>query len=194
MKRDYRRRDWVLNNDLNVPVSTLGSAFYEALPYSRISCRTSTGHAAHLGHPDHHAFYNSLFTPAVAAQPVSAADARNSFVVDQKITSGYVRGDFRFDAIVPISGNIGVRYARTEQVASGTLTSTDSQNPVLTPVSYPQDYGNWLPSLNVKVDLRDDLIARFAASRVSTGPTSSTAPRASASRATPPPPRAATRP
>lgn len=187
MKRDYRRRDWVLNNDLNVPVSTLGSAFYEALPYKNFLSDFDGNTPRNWVTPTTTAFYNSLFTPAVAAQPVSAADARNSFVVDQKITSGYARADFRFEAVVPISGNVGVRYARTEQVASGTLTSTDlNNNPVLTPVSYPQDYGDWLPSFNLKAELRDDLIARFAASRVINRPNiTDSAPRISVSRDSP---------
>ncbi len=187
MKRDYRRRDWVLNNALNVPTSTLGASFYEALPYSGFLSDFSGNTPRNWVTPTTTAFYNSLFTPAVAAQPVSAADARNSFVVDQKITSGYVRGDFAFDTAMPVSGNVGVRYARTEQVASGTLTSTNAQNqPVLTPVSYPQDYGNWLPSLNVKVEVRDDLIARFAASRVVNRPNiTDSAPRISVARDTP---------
>ena len=186
LKRDYRRRDWILNGALNVPVSTLGSAYYEPLPYSGFLKDFDGATPRNWVTPTTTAFYNSLFTPEVAAQPISPADARNSFVVDQKITSGYVRGDFRFDAVVPVSGNIGVRYARTEQVASGTLTSTDSlNNPVLTPVSYPQDYGNWLPSFNLKVELRDDLIGRFAASRVINRPNVvDSAPRISIARDT----------
>jgi TonB-dependent receptor len=187
LKRDYRRRDWVLNNDLNVPTSVLGSAYYEALPYSGFLKDFDGNTPRNWVTPTRDAFYNALFTSAVAGQPVSAADARNSFVVDQHITSAYVRGDFAFDTAMPISGNVGVRYARTEQVASGTLTSTDtSNNPVLTPVSYEQDYGNWLPSLNVKVELRDNLVGRFAASRVVNRPNvTDSAPRISVARDTP---------
>ena len=43
----------------------------------------------------------------MAAQPWSAADLRNSFIVDQKIHSAYVRGDFRFDL-----GNVPVGRRR----------------------------------------------------------------------------------
>jgi len=187
IRRDYRRRDWVLNGALNVPVSTLGSAYYESLPYSGFLKDFDGATPRNWVTPTTTAFYNSLFTPAVAAQPLSAADARNSFVVDQDITSGYARADFAFATALPISGNVGVRYARTEQVASGTLTSTDTNNnPVLTPVSYPQDYGNWLPSLNVKIELRDDLIGRFAASRVINRPNiTDIAPRITVSRDSP---------
>ncbi len=187
LKRDYRRRDWVLNDILNVPVSTLGSSYYETLPYSGFLSDFNGNTPRTWVTPTRDAIYNRVYTPAVAAQPVSAADARNSFVVDQDITSGYVRADFAFKTSMPISGNVGVRYARTEQVASGTLTSTNAENqPVLTPVSYPQDYGNWLPSLNVKVELQDNLIGRFAASRVVNRPNvTDSAPRISVARDTP---------
>ena len=182
LKRDYLRRDWVLNNALNVPTSVLGAAYYETLPYSGFLKDLSGNTPRNWVTPTANAFYTNLFTPAVAAQPWSTADLRNSFVVEQEITSGYVRGDFKFDTAMPISGNVGVRYARTEQVASGTLTNGTTAQPV----SYPQDYGNWLPSLNVKIELRDDLIGRFAASRVINRPNvTDSAPRISVARDTP---------
>ncbi|WP_165187799.1 TonB-dependent receptor [Caulobacter soli] len=182
MKRVYLRRDWVLNDILNVPVSTLGSNYYETLPYSGFLKDFDGATPRTWVTPTRDAIYNRLFTPAVAAQPWSTADLRNSFVVSQDITSAYVRGDFEFATAIPISGNIGVRYARTEQVASGTLTNGTTAQPV----SYPQDYGNWLPSLNVKAQLRDDLIARFAASRVVNRPNiTDSAPRISVARDTP---------
>lgn len=183
MNRAYLRRDWTLNDILNVPMTTLGSSFYQPLPYSGfLSLLSGNSPRAWLS-PTSDAYYNKLYTAQVAAQPWSAADLRNSFIVDQKIRSAYVRGDFKFDVGgLPVSGNVGVRYADTKQLASGTLTS--GSTPV--PVSYPKTYGNWLPSLNVKVDLRDDLIARFAASRVVNRPNViDSAPRITVSRDSP---------
>ena len=183
LNRTYLRRDWVLNDILNTPLATLGSSFYQAMPYSGFLSDFSGDTPRTWVSPTRDAYYNKLYTPAVAAQPWSAADLRNSFIVDQKIHSAYVRGDFKFDVGgLPVSGNLGVRYAKTKQLASGTLTS--GSTPV--PVSYLKDYGNWLPSLNVKVELRDDLIARFAASRVVNRPNvTDSAPRISVSRDSP---------
>ncbi len=182
MNRNYLRRDWVLNDILNVPLTTLGSTFYEPMPYSGFLKDFDGATPRTWVTPTRDAYYNRLYTPAVAAQPWSAADLRNSFIVDQKIRSAYVRGDFKFDLVVPVSGNLGVRYSETKQLASGTLTS--GSTPV--PVGYLKTYENWLPSLNVKVDLRDDLIARFAASRVVNRPNvTDSAPRISVSRDSP---------
>jgi iron complex outermembrane recepter protein len=183
MNRTYLRRDWVLNDILNVPLTTLGSSFYQPMPYSGFLSGLSGNSPRTWVSPTSDAYYNKMFTPAVAAQPWSNADLRNTFIVDQKIHSAYVRGDFKFDlGGVPVSGNAGVRYAETKQLASGTLIS--GSTPV--PVAYLKEYKNWLPSLNVKAELRDDLIARFAASRVVNRPNvTDSAPRITVSRDSP---------
>ncbi|HJV42705.1 TonB-dependent receptor [Caulobacter sp.] len=183
LNRTYLRRDWVLNDILNVPLTTLGSSFYQTMPYSGFLSDFPGATPRTWVTPTSDAYYNKLYTATVAAQPWSAADLRNSFIVDQKIHSAYVRGDFKFDVgALPVSGNVGVRYAETKQLASGTLTS--GSTPV--PVGYLKEYKNWLPSLNVKVELRDDLIARFAASRVVNRPNvTDSAPRISVSRDSP---------
>ncbi|WP_184718652.1 TonB-dependent receptor [Caulobacter sp.] len=183
MNRNYLRRDWVLNDILNVPLTTLGVSFYEPMPYANFLKGFDGNTPRTWVTPTRDAYYNRLYTPAVAAQPWSTADLRNSFIVDQKIHSAYVRGDFKFDlGALPVSGNLGVRYSETKQLASGTLTS--GSTPV--PVGYLKEYKNWLPSLNVKVDLRDDLVARFAASRVVNRPNvTDSAPRISVSRDSP---------
>ena len=183
LNRTYLRRDWVLNDILNVPLATLGSSFYETMPYLGFLSAFSGNTPRTWVTPTSDAYYNRLYTAAVAAQPWSAADLRNSFIVDQKIHSAYVRGDFKFDlGGLPVSGNLGVRYAETKQLASGTLTS--GSTPV--PVRYLKEYKNWLPSMNVKVELRGDLIARFAASRVVNRPNiTDSAPRISVSRDSP---------
>ncbi|MDR6625826.1 TonB-dependent receptor [Caulobacter segnis] len=183
LNRTYLRRDWVLNDILNVPLTTLGSSFYQPMPYSGFLSGLSGNSPRTWVSPTSDAYYNKMFTPAVAAQPWSNADLRNTFIVDQKIHSAYARGDFKFDlGGVPVSGNVGVRYAETKQLASGTLIS--GSTPV--PVAYLKEYKNWLPSLNVKAELRDDLVARFAASRVVNRPNvTDSAPRITVSRDSP---------
>ena len=183
MNRTYLRRDWVLNDILNTPLTTLGSSFYEAMPYKGFLKDLAGNTPRTWVTPTSDAYYNKMYTAAVAAQPLSNADLRNSFIVDQKIHSAYVRGDFKFDlGGVPVSGNAGVRYAETKQLASGTQIS--GSTPV--PVGYLKEYKNWLPSLNIKADLRDDLVARFAASRVVNRPNvTDSAPRITVSRDSP---------
>ncbi len=105
--------------------------------------------------------------------------------MSEKIAAAYVRADYQFDAgSVPVTGNLGVRYVHTDQVASGTLTSGNTA----TPVSYPKTFNNVLPSFNLRADLTPKLVGRLAASRVLTVPTSPTPRRASPCRPTPRPP------
>ncbi|RVU05870.1 TonB-dependent receptor [Novosphingobium umbonatum] len=181
MKRDYRRRDWVLNTILDVPLSTLGSSYTEALPYNDFFSNLGGNLPRTWVNPSDTTFYANLYTPTIAAQAPSTADLRNSFVVDQKITGAYARADFEFDLGLPVSGNIGIRYAHTKQVASGTLTNGTTAQPV----SYPKSYGNWLPSFNLRAELTQKLILRLAASRVVNRPNvTDSAPRITVARDT----------
>lgn len=181
-KRDYQRRDWVLNDILNVPVSTLGSSFVEPLPYSDFLSNLGGNFPRNWVNPSDTAFYAKLYTAAVAAQPASNADLRNSFVVDEKIYGAYARADFAFDIGVPLDGNLGLRYANTKQVSSGTLINGSTPQAV----SYPKTYGDWLPSLNLRAELTSRLIARLAASRVVNRPNvTDIAPRITVSRDSP---------
>ncbi|CAN7581938.1 TonB-dependent receptor [Phenylobacterium sp. LjRoot225] len=181
--REYLRRDWVLNDILNVPATTLGANFYGPLPYSDFLSDYSGASPRTWLTPSSTAFYQRLYTAAVAAQPLSAADMRNTFEVDEKIFGAYARADFAFDAAgVPVTGNLGIRYARTKQVASGTLVS--GSTPVA--VRYAKTYDNWLPSFNLRAELAPELIGRLAASRVVNRPNvTDIAPRITVSRDSP---------
>jgi TonB-dependent receptor len=112
-------------------------------------------------------FYNKLFTDAVANAPLTASDLRASYVVTEKVFAGYIRADYAFQiGSVDVTGNFGVRYVHTDQVASGTLTLGTTP----TPASFPQKFNNWLPSFNLRAALTPTLVGRLAASRVLTRP------------------------
>lgn len=103
----------------------------------------------------------------------------SSYVINEKTLAGYVRADFA-SADDRLSGNIGVRYVKTKQTSYG--TGPDIYNMTLLRgdlvVSVPSgaalavknNYDNWLPSLNVKFNVSDRLVARFAAARTMTRP------------------------
>ncbi|MEH3108466.1 MAG: TonB-dependent receptor [Sphingomonas fennica] len=166
-ERDYSRRDFVLNGVVNVPVPALGSGFTGPLPIDDFMKNKDGNHPRDWVAPQTQAFYDRLFTPAVAAQPLTAADRGASFVVSEKIWAGYVRADYALSAgAVPVSGNVGVRYVRTDQVASGSLVVGTTA----TPARFPQTFDNWLPSFNLRADLTETLVGRIAASRVLTRP------------------------
>jgi iron complex outermembrane receptor protein len=182
-ERDYSRRDYVITSLVDTPLTSLGGIFVDPFPITGFLSDFSGNAPRTWIAPSRTAFFDRLFTDAIRNAPLSAADLRNSFVVSENMASAYVRADFAFDwAGRPTSGNVGVRYAQTEQTSSG-YQSTGS---TATPVSFEKTYDNWLPSLNVRYELTDEVIARFAASRVVSRPNIvDLAPRLSVSRDSP---------
>ncbi|MDQ1232354.1 TonB-dependent receptor [Sphingomonas sp. SORGH_AS_0879] len=174
-KRDYFRRDYLIDTATNQPLTNFGAGAYQQLPYDDFLSGVSGNAFRNWLVPVTAAYVGNFFTPAIQAQPITNGDRRSSFVVTEKIAAAYLRADYQFDAgQVPVTGNLGVRYVHTDQVASGTLTSGS----VATPVSYPKTFNNVLPSFNLRADLTPKLVGRLAASRVLTRPNvTDTAPR-----------------
>lgn len=166
-KRDYFRRDFNVNPAANTPLSSLGAGAYEQLPYDDFLKGVGGNTLRQFLVPVTQAYLDAFFTPAVQASPLTAGDLRSSFVVKEKIWGAYARADYGFDVgAVPVTGNLGIRYVHTDQVASGTLTAGN----VATPASFPKTFNNWLPSFNLRAELTPDLVGRLAASRVLTRP------------------------
>lgn len=110
--------------------------------------------------PNQELAISALIDPAF--QP--AQNFLNSYTVEEEVLAAYLQGAFSFGSV---DGNFGVRYARTDQYSSG--FSQGGSGTV--PVEHDRSYGNWLPSLNLRWLLRDDLLLRVAMSRGMTRPT-----------------------
>jgi iron complex outermembrane receptor protein len=90
----------------------------------------------------------------------------------EDIKSGYVM--INFDSgdgwAIPIRGDFGVRYVKTDQFASGILPTAAPATSIYT--SFGQynevvsDYSDTLPSFNVVFELTDNLLARLSGSKV----------------------------
>jgi iron complex outermembrane receptor protein len=86
---------------------------------------------------------------------------------------GMLRFDFDKGGNFPLDGNIGLRVVRTKNEASGFYNLTyrvgqfnsGTNNTVNTPYGGSQNYTEFLPSLNLRYHLTDDLQLRAAASR-----------------------------
>lgn len=69
-----------------------------------------------------------------------------------------------------LRGNVGMRYENTKRTTDTYLTqaqaASDDANVVIGTARAPYDYSNWLPSLNLVLDMREDLLLRFAAAKV----------------------------
>lgn len=166
-ERDYSRRDYIVNSANNMPLTQFAANGYQTIPFDHFLAGVSGNLPRSWLVPITHVFYDNLFSDAVANAPRTPADLRASYVVTEKISAAYMRGDYAFVlGSVDVSGNLGVRYVHTDQEASGTLTIGTTP----TPVSFPRTFDNWLPSFNLRADLSPTLVARFAASRVLTRP------------------------
>lgn len=87
----------------------------------------------------------------------------STFEVNEKILAGYVKADIDADGL---RGNIGVRLVQTNQESSAYVGATGSE--VWT--TKDSDYFDILPSINLAVDLDEELVLRMSAARVMSRP------------------------
>lgn len=117
-------------------------------------------------------FFDPEFNPA------------GSFAVDETVTSVFFNSSWESElGSIPFSANFGFRIAQTKTDSSGVdqpviqfrESNGDTQLvPVLgasTPVTVSNSYTNFLPSANIKLDVTEDKIVRFAVSQTVTRPT-----------------------
>lgn len=116
--------------------------------------------------------------------PIEPTLQNNRYAVEEDITSLYADFTFGFDIDdMPVSINLGARYSTTD--VKGNAVQSDIVNVVPTSdqtlfanvfgpardISESSSYSNLLPSLNVKLELQDDMVLRFAAYDSLTRPT-----------------------
>lgn len=98
--------------------------------------------------------------------------------IKEKIKSAYIMGtfDFRDGLPIPVRGDVGVRYVKTNQDALGYIAIG-----VPAAENYPfanrglrsdvtRSYADWLPSANVVLEFTPDLLGRFSAAKVMSRP------------------------
>jgi len=109
----------------------------------------------------------SIFRAQPAANRTRYVVPGSTFQVNEKTYGGYAMaklGGQGWDA------NVGVRVIRTEQTASGNILggpAPTEESPFgdYTPLTVKSAYTDVLPSVNLRVDVTDELVARFAAGR-----------------------------
>ncbi len=69
-----------------------------------------------------------------------------------------------------VRGNVGVRYARTEVESKGWQTISGSAGPTYSYVTANNEYDDVLPSFNLAIEPRDDLVIRLGAAKVMSRP------------------------
>jgi len=110
-------------------------------------------------------------------------DSLNSYGVREDTFALYIQDDLRTELFnLPLKGNIGLRGVETRtsttgyyqpftivfnQQAVGNLVYTSSE---IQSTQFKNSYFNLLPELNLQLDIRDDLLVRFAAGKSMTRP------------------------
>lgn len=121
--------------------------------------------------PEQLAEYNRLYA---IRNPVTRTDWAGLYGLEEKSSAAYAQLNLEGDRW---SGNVGLRFVQTkERIRNNVFApgnpdaiTTSDFGPYITTITQ-HTYNDLLPSANLKFDLTDDLVARFAASRTMTRP------------------------
>lgn len=92
----------------------------------------------------------------------------STFDIGEDTLAGYVQLDIDADAWNrPVRGNIGIRAVETDQTSLGYVVKANGVGTIVEESSYT----DVLPSLNLVMDMTDEVVLRFAASKAITRPT-----------------------
>ena len=84
------------------------------------------------------------------------------WVVNEKVHNFYIQANIDGDlGSVPVRGNIGLRYADTEQSSTGTIGAGFTN-------TVTETYDDWLPSMNLSFEVAEDTFVRLAAAKTIT--------------------------
>src|SRR5262245_41497011 len=111
----------------------------------------------------------------VNRDPLLRLDWNSMYQVEEKNSAAY--GQFNFGGS-NWSGNLGLRFVRTEENVVSNVSADPSDPDAIVgsafgtfkPVTTEHTYNDWLPSANLRWNLSDDLVARFAAAMTMTRP------------------------
>ncbi|HEY0682624.1 MAG TPA: TonB-dependent receptor [Steroidobacter sp.] len=91
----------------------------------------------------------------------------NNYSIEEEDTGGYVQADFKTEVWGrQLRTNAGVRYVETKQTSSGYAANIGAP----LQLTVERTYTDTLPSLNVALDLTDELVIRAAAAKVMVRP------------------------
>ena len=99
----------------------------------------------------------------------TTSDYLDNWNVQETNKALYVMFDLRGNlGSIPYTGNVGVRYVRTNSTSSGFDQVVDTDT--VLPVSYDHDYDEILPAMNLRFSITDDSQIRFGLSRAMSRP------------------------
>ncbi|NYT39312.1 TonB-dependent receptor [Sphingomonas sp. R-74633] len=99
----------------------------------------------------------------------ASVDGRQKGGVTEQDVSGYFQVDYNVNLLGrPLRGNAGLRVANTRVFGSGNVGGADGVAGLA--VTAKNEYWDWLPSMNANWEVQDNLLIRFAASKVMSRP------------------------
>ncbi len=120
--------------------------------------------------PDIQAYRDALEAEGVTVPTLFAA--QSSYGVERDVLSVYGKVDFEtYLGEMTLRGNVGGRYETTDRTINTYLTGEDHPDNseislVIGETAFDYDYNNFLPSVNLVLELTDEVQARFAAAKV----------------------------
>ena len=112
---------------------------------------------------------NLVDNKTLVPQQVFWGKAGDDSTVHEKVSTAYAMAKIDTHiGIVPVSGNVGVQFVRTDQSSEGWVYLGDTKNPDLSKlyaVKGGTSYNDVLPSLNLRFDLPDQTVMRVGAGR-----------------------------
>jgi len=99
----------------------------------------------------------------------------NNYNVEEKDSSAFLQTDFKLAVMgLPLRGDVGLRYVRTEQASLGYGVIPSTVNGVslqtIAENRAERAYHDWLPALNLVVEPFDELLFRLGAAKVMARP------------------------
>jgi iron complex outermembrane recepter protein len=116
-------------------------------------------------------YLRELFDQSATGAP-PPADPTQSFDDREVSYAVYGKANFGFDlGSHPLIGNFGLRIVDTDSTYKGFTEVVTTTGSTLSAADTSKNSIDWLPSLNARLALEDDLFLRFAASKTVTRPT-----------------------
>lgn len=89
-----------------------------------------------------------------------------SWTVQEEVTAAFIQADINAEiGGIPVTGNVGIRYVRTEQSSQGFEASNINGLVIASPTDISHDYSNVLPSLNLSFAIDQEQTIRFGAAK-----------------------------
>ena len=166
--RNYWRKDQLITEGISG--QHFPASYFEPMPVTDFLAGKKVNNNALPNRwliPNEAAFWQNVDEAAFYRAPLRTSDLLNSYRIDDDHYASYLKLDIHQpDWAWPVRGDLGLRYVRTDQLAQGYQPADDA----VTPTNVRQTYDELLPSANLVLETRPDLLWRSSLARVMARP------------------------